>query len=383
MSPALPIMDSVFLAIDVFLCASVYVLLGLMWTSFITSMSARESMLVASASFLLSFFFQIIISTQETLSLFSSALIPVLSATCWHFARSQRHSAGIIMKAEKTQTHKPPAIVILMVIFLIAGSVIRGVFSDTVITTLLISGTLIQDWSSIAFSILLFFVCYFVPAATKTYRVLWTVLTVLFFASLFSMTLFSSDDYLSGQKFVVMGMTCIRLLLVMILADSARARNASPIVVFGFYLVLVDIVSSFLGYVVVPYYVQMSGITLENWSMYFSLGFALMLIAATTVFLGSRPFADEPIDIALAKQALNSQEAKDTDFKMLCKEKGLTARETETALLLAQGHSQRKISQITYVAIGTTQTHIKNVYLKFGIHSKQELIDLANKQSTS
>ena len=46
--------------------------------------------------------------------------------------------------------------------------------------------------------------------------------------------------------------------------------------------------------------------------------------------------------------------------------------------LLAEGNSQRIIANRLQVSIGTVQTHAKNVYRKLGIHSKQELIDLAH-----
>ena len=36
------------------------------------------------------------------------------------------------------------------------------------------------------------------------------------------------------------------------------------------------------------------------------------------------------------------------------------------------------VAQILYIAEGTVQTHMKNLYRKLGLHSKQELIALVN-----
>ena len=60
----------------------------------------------------------------------------------------------------------------------------------------------------------------------------------------------------------------------------------------------------------------------------------------------------------------------------------LTEREEQVAILIAEGNSQKKISELIGVSVGTVQTHIKAVYRKLGIHSRQELIDLVHGQSS-
>jgi DNA-binding CsgD family transcriptional regulator len=54
---------------------------------------------------------------------------------------------------------------------------------------------------------------------------------------------------------------------------------------------------------------------------------------------------------------------------------GLTAREEEVLLFLAQGRSIPHISRRLQVAEGTVRTHVKHIYQKLDIHSKQELLD--------
>lgn len=55
---------------------------------------------------------------------------------------------------------------------------------------------------------------------------------------------------------------------------------------------------------------------------------------------------------------------------------GLSARETEIFLLLAQGRSRPYIRDSLYLSKNTVATHIRHIYEKLGIHSQQELIDL-------
>ncbi|WP_251230424.1 helix-turn-helix transcriptional regulator [Adlercreutzia aquisgranensis] len=52
---------------------------------------------------------------------------------------------------------------------------------------------------------------------------------------------------------------------------------------------------------------------------------------------------------------------------------GLTARERETLLLLAQGKRPKQISEIRTVSIATVRTHVQGVYSKLGVHSADEL----------
>ena len=55
---------------------------------------------------------------------------------------------------------------------------------------------------------------------------------------------------------------------------------------------------------------------------------------------------------------------------------GLSAREKDVAFLLLRGHNQAAIASQLYVAASTVNTHIKHIYRKAGVSSKQEFIDL-------
>lgn len=54
----------------------------------------------------------------------------------------------------------------------------------------------------------------------------------------------------------------------------------------------------------------------------------------------------------------------------------LSPRETEIAVLLSQGRSVPYISDELFLAKSTVETHVKHIYKKTGVHSRQELIDL-------
>lgn len=58
---------------------------------------------------------------------------------------------------------------------------------------------------------------------------------------------------------------------------------------------------------------------------------------------------------------------------------GLSKRETEIFLMLAQGRSRPYIRDSLYLSKNTVATHVRHIYEKMGIHSQQELIDLVEK----
>lgn len=62
--------------------------------------------------------------------------------------------------------------------------------------------------------------------------------------------------------------------------------------------------------------------------------------------------------------------------RALAAKHGLSARETDVFLLLAQGRSRRFICEELFIADGTASTYISRVYEKLGVHSKQELLSL-------
>lgn len=69
--------------------------------------------------------------------------------------------------------------------------------------------------------------------------------------------------------------------------------------------------------------------------------------------------------------------------RVLGEQHGLTPRETEILVLLAKGRDGRFIADKYVLSYLTVKTHIKHIYAKLGVHSRQELIDLTDKAASS
>lgn len=57
---------------------------------------------------------------------------------------------------------------------------------------------------------------------------------------------------------------------------------------------------------------------------------------------------------------------------------GLTGREVEVITLYALGHTQQRVSEELQLSTSTVHTHIKHVYEKTDLHSRQEILDYIN-----
>lgn len=71
----------------------------------------------------------------------------------------------------------------------------------------------------------------------------------------------------------------------------------------------------------------------------------------------------------------------DSACQRLAAQGGLSARETEILQYLARGRSQPYIRDELVLSKNTVATHVKHIYQKLEVHSRQELLDLVERAS--
>jgi DNA-binding NarL/FixJ family response regulator len=49
-------------------------------------------------------------------------------------------------------------------------------------------------------------------------------------------------------------------------------------------------------------------------------------------------------------------------------------------VLVTRGYSNRRIAEVSYLSLNTVRTHVQNVLVKLGVHSKLEAAALAVRQ---
>jgi len=66
----------------------------------------------------------------------------------------------------------------------------------------------------------------------------------------------------------------------------------------------------------------------------------------------------------------------DERLQAFCRQCALSKREGEVLALLIQGRSAPHIAKAEYIAVSTVKTHIRRIYTKADVHSKEELLDI-------
>lgn len=62
----------------------------------------------------------------------------------------------------------------------------------------------------------------------------------------------------------------------------------------------------------------------------------------------------------------------------LAEQAQLTPRESDILACLAQGRSTQYMAEKFTLSENTVKSHVRNVYQKLGVHSKQDVIDIIN-----
>ena len=89
----------------------------------------------------------------------------------------------------------------------------------------------------------------------------------------------------------------------------------------------------------------------------------------------ARRFARKPSPLQVPRR-LRPSSHWDAACDGLAERCGLTAREREVLSLLGRGRTATYIADELGISYNTAKGHIKNLYAKCGVHSRQELIDL-------
>ena len=79
-------------------------------------------------------------------------------------------------------------------------------------------------------------------------------------------------------------------------------------------------------------------------------------------------------------KAAGRVDAREPDGRDGDEQYGLSKRESEVLLLLVRGRTRRAISESLSVSEETIKSHITNIYLKIGVHSREELITLMERR---
>lgn len=280
-------------------------------------------------------------------------------------------------------------LVILLIAFLIIGALVRGFLYSGTVSYSPEQGTYSRRVLSLALSFIIVLIAYRADAGKPPLFGLWTFVAIVFFGGLFLVgALYSIMPELSSGV-VISGRTFITLFLWVALMTSMRQKHLALVPVVSVLFVLVECASGFCSYFAAPAIARAIQLPVATFLPPFALLMAFILIASTLAFLalaadrGSRNgLIEHPRQNALEadNETVAAGEKHSRTREEVCAalgaSRGLTEREVEVMVSFSQGNSLRKVADSLFISMSTAQTHVKSLYRKLGIHSKQELIDL-------
>ena len=200
-----------------------------------------------------------------------------------------------------------------------------------------------------------------------------TVLPLM--AAMFLLLATSGDLSIEGRNFCAnWGRTSANVLITVMLVSICYHWDVSAVWLFGIYEV-----------VTTP--AQLLGRVVDGMLIQAGIGVAPLLVVAlmfaTLVFIREcRLSASWGIQVILDQPASERARAAEERVRLvracsgLASSHGLSQREEEVLLLLAQHKSASEIGSELCVAHGTAKAHIRHVYQKLSIHSREELFGL-------
>ena len=183
--------------------------------------------------------------------------------------------------------------------------------------------------------------------------------------------------------------TLVRLFAFLLMLELARREEASIALLFpGVFSLL------FLGFAVGELAGQVLFLHFGSDAqtvLYVDISLVVLAVVSASFLMGNwgsdldssvgtgKAPTPAPAHVEPANAAVERDDAVQTACARLVKAHGLSEREADVLGLLAKGHTRVSIAKRLFVSENTVRVHVKNIYVKLGIHSKQQLIDLLDK----
>jgi DNA-binding CsgD family transcriptional regulator len=174
---------------------------------------------------------------------------------------------------------------------------------------------------------------------------------------------------------VNMGLMTVTIILWCMLA-AATVQTRLPVqVVFGSCLAIIvgaRLLGKVLGFVYESHLTQ-SFLSLAAVAL---VSIYLLSMLSLVFFKGQRFARGHEAEGEGLKVVVWGEDRYQECCRHIARSAGFTPRELEIFLLLGQGRSIASIAGSLFVSDNTVKSHIRGIYSKLGVHSKQELIDL-------
>lgn len=364
---------------------SVPVLFAL-WFDTLAMQAEKDALLGLSISFVISFAVSLLTLFEEPWAGLWLAAAPVFSVFACALVRKANDGGRV---CARRSAGDPDALSFfgeiqgLLVLFIVIGGILRGLLNpsgisfqpsddfESIVFRNLVSATIA---AALAFSV------YFAKPSNRSSVASIIAVCFLFIIGLF--LLFADPNRISafGMDVISIARNCLEFLLLSLLLSTVRMRKCPPPAQVLKYYLLPLYATQFISFWAVPALMSAMGETAED-RVYGVIALCVfLLMIGMLVSLGVLLAARGKAKSTAASAANQGSEAREQAILLsseMSRRYGLTEREAETASLLAQGYSYKRISERLFISVSTVQSHTRSAYRKCGVNSREELMDLA------
>ena len=361
-SPYQSLVDPLQLALaGVVLVALGMSMLNVAWTQSFSYMDYRQ--VQASSALFIAFgatMFLICTLIPRNLAVVAVALFPIISFALMQTKdmTSLRASQGEANARNKQMSKFPYALFVLcLFLFAVANSYLRGLTLSFVSLQYNMGAQLLFS-SIIAIG--------FVLAFAKSQKLIYSG-AVLLIAGGLGLLPFTTSGV--GTAMVGLGFICFEVLAWMVIAETIKKHRGSSVrIASATWMGLSG--GSLVGILAgtaVTYYGGTQ--TIVGVAVSLALAYGILIVFVLTF---NRTFLDVFKPAPDKNQPLSLIVKKGASF---AREYGLTERETEVMQILINGRNAKYIEKSLFISSNTVKSHIKNIYRKAEVNSKEELLD--------
>lgn len=211
----------------------------------------------------------------------------------------------------------------------------------------------------------------------RAYRAAYRIGVLVMVAAFLASPLASESFPLMSVVLVFVGYSSVEVMAWTLSLESSRTLHVRPAFLIG--VIRATMMSSvLLGIALVAVVLEPLGVSQDAWTT----AIAYLLVLSMALLLDDQKAFGfwRVVDASSLDVPEIGIEQKCTAF---AKSMGYTDREEEILLQIAQGRNARSIADKLYISANTVKYHLKNMYSKTGVHSKQELLDMVDSVDAS
>lgn len=210
----------------------------------------------------------------------------------------------------------------------------------------------------------------------RVFLAVWIITFLYVFAGIMSALIFGERWSDAAADVIIVGRVTIWTLFWLLLTNTAIVDRVNPCRLMGAFVCFRG------GSAFVTEFFSLLNLESGTGLIIAQLAILLGLLSCALVFMsqnGGVSYREDKAETIASMLGWDDSFDRAEVCSRIAAQYDLTDRESAVLLLVSQGNTVKKISEILFVSESTVRTHTKNLYRKLDCHSKQEVIDFVNK----